>query len=249
MTYLFFDIECANSFGGIGKICSFGYVLCDENFSPIESDDLLMNPDAPFDWYLFSKNAKCRLAYSREEYNREGKFPRHYEKIKALLEAPSRKIFGFGCLNDVATITTECMRYDLPVIDFKSYDIHPALEEFYQMKGGLAAFVEKLQIKSEGMEFHDSKADAFYTMKVTEKLVADSAKSVTEIITPLTPLYAKDQKKSKIKKLYKNYLERKESEKSRDSKPPRPLKKVTVPKWFDYQRELLYELELQAKNQ
>ena len=32
MEYLFFDIECANSFDGGGKICEFGYVITDEQF-------------------------------------------------------------------------------------------------------------------------------------------------------------------------------------------------------------------------
>ena len=94
MTYLFFDIECANCFDGIGKICSFGYVLCDENFSVIETDDLLMNPAAPFDWYLFKKDSKCKLAYSREDYINNPKFPEHYKKIKSLLEESNRIVLS-----------------------------------------------------------------------------------------------------------------------------------------------------------
>ena len=35
-TYLFFDCECANCFDGIGKICSLGYVLADDELNIIE---------------------------------------------------------------------------------------------------------------------------------------------------------------------------------------------------------------------
>ena len=245
MTYLFFDIECANSFGGIGKMCSFGYVLCNSDFSIIESNDLLMNPDTVFDWYLFSKHAKCKLAYRREDYYTNPKFSHHYSKIKSLLEAKDRRIFGFGCQNDVATIATECLRYDLELIDFNCYDLRPLAEKFYDMQGGLGAFVEKLDIPTQGMEFHDSKADAFFTMKVAEKLAKDSAKSLEEQFTLFTPFSSKEQRKSKIKKLYANYLERKEAGKVTDEKQKIKLKKVTVPKWFDYKRELLEEIKIQ----
>ena len=241
MTYLFFDIECANSFGGTGKICSFGYCLCSSNFSIIESGDLLMNPDAVFDWYLFSKHAKCKLAYSREEYNKEPKFPHHYSKIKSLLEAKDRLVFGFGCQNDVATIATECIRYDIPLIDFNCYDVRTILEKFYDMQGGLGTFVEKLEIPTQGMEFHDSKADAFFTMKVTEKLTKDCEKSIEEQLTPYTPFSSHELQKSKIKKLYANYIE----QKNQGESPKRKPKKIVVPKTFDYRRELLEEIARQ----
>lgn len=248
MTYLFFDIECANSFNGIGKICSFGYVLCNEDFSVIESGDLLMNPDTIFDWYLFKKDSKCHLAYTREDYINNPKFPHHYPKIKSLLEASNRIIFGFGCQNDVATIATECLRYDLDLIDFNCHDIVNPLEKFYDMKGGLGRFVEKFEISTEGMEFHDSKSDAFFTMKVTEQIVKDSKKPLPELLSTYTPFSSKLLRKKKIKKLYANYLERKEAGKTKDGKPPRPLKKITVPSWFDYKRELLEEIEQEKSN-
>ena len=46
MRYVFFDIECAD--GGKGSICSFGYVICDEEFREIESDDIIINPDSAY---------------------------------------------------------------------------------------------------------------------------------------------------------------------------------------------------------
>lgn len=248
MTYLFFDIECSNCFNGIGKICSFGYVLCDEKFSIIESDDFLMNPDTVFDWYLFKKNSKCRLSYSREDYMANPKFPSFYSKIKSLLEESNRIVLGFGCQADVATIATECIRYDMELIDFNCQDIHSVLEKTFGEKGGLGTIVEKLGISTEGMEFHDSRSDAYFTMKVTEKLVNEQNKPLKEILAPFTPFSSKLLRKQKIKKLYSNYLERKEAAKAGSEKAPRPLKKITVPAWFDYRRKLLEEIENDRKS-
>ena len=44
MKYLFFDIECSNCFNGVGKLCEFGYVLCDENLNVLKKDDIPMSP-------------------------------------------------------------------------------------------------------------------------------------------------------------------------------------------------------------
>ena len=186
-SYLFFDIECANNFGGTGKICSFGYVLCNQDFSVIETDDLLMNPDAPFDWYLFKKGSRCHLAYSKEEYIKNPKFPQYYQRIRSLLGAGDRLVLGFGCKGDLKTIGAECRRYGLAEITYACYDIRTVLEKFYGMQGGLGAFVERLGIDTQGMEFHDSRADAIFTMKVTEKLTRDAGKPLAEILKPFQP--------------------------------------------------------------
>ena len=65
MEFLFFDVECANCFGGVGKMCSFGYVLVDSEFNVIETDDIVMNPEAPFDWYLTKTKTTSRLRIRR----------------------------------------------------------------------------------------------------------------------------------------------------------------------------------------
>ena len=64
-TYLFFDIESANCYGGEGHICSFGYVICDSDFNVLEMDDIVMNPEAPFDWYLTKTKTTSRLRIRR----------------------------------------------------------------------------------------------------------------------------------------------------------------------------------------
>ena len=46
MNYLFFDVECANSFDGVGKICEFGYVFTDENLNIIKQGIHLIRGNA-----------------------------------------------------------------------------------------------------------------------------------------------------------------------------------------------------------
>ena len=251
MTYLFFDIECANSFGGIGKICSFGYVLCGhdsnsphpQDFTVLETDDILMHPGVQFDWYLFKKGSKCQLTHTKSEYQKQPKFPEFYEKIRELLGAEDRLVFGFGCKNDVATITTECLRYNLPQIDFSCHDMHPLAEKQYDMQGGLGTFVEKLGIETEGMEFHDSRADAWFTMKLTERLAKDAGKTLEDMLTGSTPYESKTVLQEQVKKLYKKWLGRTEAKKTADGKPPRTPKKLKVPDWFDFRKELLFQIQ------
>ena len=244
MTYLFFDIECANSFGGIGKMCSFGYVLCNHDFSVIETNDFLINPDAPFDWYLFKKNSKCHLAYRKEEYLRHEKFSHFYSKICTLLTSPDRLVFGFGCSNDISTIESECIRYGLNPIDFSCYDISKILGQYYQTSGSLSSFVQLLNINQTGLEFHDSKADAIFTMKVTERLAADMDKPVNQILSGYQPASGIHAYSEKIKKLYVKYLERSSAPKN---KTRRKIRVEKVPDNFDYKKELLLELELQKQ--
>ena len=77
MKYLFFDIECASVRNG-SKMCSFGYVLTDENLNIIEENDIMINPKSEWDFYAL----KHILAHSKEYYESFPDFNTQYEKIK-----------------------------------------------------------------------------------------------------------------------------------------------------------------------
>ena len=56
--YLFFDLEFANSQKESYKICEFGYVIVDEDFNIIKTDNFTINPDISrreWDWYVLRK--------------------------------------------------------------------------------------------------------------------------------------------------------------------------------------------------
>jgi DNA polymerase III epsilon subunit-like protein len=169
-TYLFFDIECANCFDGKGKMCSFGYVLTDGQFTVIESDDIVINPEAEFDWYLFSPKNRCPLAYSKEYFRRQHNFKDYYKQIKTLLTAPFRKVVGFSSGNDVAFIITACERYNLPLINFAAYDAEPVLNTANNIRKGLAAWAEFYHIDTTELHAHRSSDDAMMTMLVVKAL-------------------------------------------------------------------------------
>ena len=128
-SYLFFDIECANCFNGEGKMCSFGYILTDAEFNILDSQDLVMNPETEFDWYLFSNKNGCSLAYSKDYFRMQHPFPDYYKGVKNLMTAPSRKVIGFSSKNDLGFVVTACERYDLPVFNFATYDVAKILEK------------------------------------------------------------------------------------------------------------------------
>ena len=81
-TFVFFDCECANVFDGVGKICSLGYVITDDELNVIESEDVVMNPECEFDWYLFGAKSECKLAYSKDYFRIKPNWAAYYKDIK-----------------------------------------------------------------------------------------------------------------------------------------------------------------------
>ena len=212
-------------------MCSFGYVLCNSDFSVIETNDFLMNPDAPFDWYLFAKSSKCHLAHSREEYHRQPKFPHFYSKLCALLAAQNRLVFGFGCRSDAVTVVSECMRYGLEPPAFDCHDLLPMLEAKYETHGRLSNFVDILGIGTFGKEFHDSKNDALFTMKLAQRLSMDSGREIPELVSAFSPYKTAQISEEVRKKLFKQWLKKRYQKEE--------IRKVgKVPEWFDFQKEL-----------
>ena len=66
MRYLFFDIEGANCFDFLAKMCSFGYTITDENFKVNSKIDVIINPESPFDRHIIRKKMN---AYPLEKYS------------------------------------------------------------------------------------------------------------------------------------------------------------------------------------
>ena len=83
MDYLFFDIESAHGNFSKGVMCSFGYVLCNDNFDIIQEDDILINPELEkWDWYV----VKNILPYSKNVYNSMSNFPKSKFSISYCLQ-------------------------------------------------------------------------------------------------------------------------------------------------------------------
>lgn len=166
MKYVFFDVECANCFEGKGKLCSFGYVVTTENFEIIKEEDVFINPDAEWDWYVLEHI----INYPKEFFENKYKFNFVYNDIKNILE--DGITFGFDVINDLKYINDDCKRYELSLIDIKSYDI----QMFYKLytgdnqKKSLFSIAKELNIDLGEVIEHTSKDDAKVTMLVMKRL-------------------------------------------------------------------------------
>lgn len=173
-SYIWFDIECANCFDGVGKMCSFGYVVTDEEFNILDEDDVVMNPETEFDWFLFDPKKGCQLAYSKDYFRAQHNFESYYSGIKKLLEASDRKVIGFGVSNDIGFLQSACERYDFPSINYSAYDLFNILNLKYEEKHKLEEWCEVMKIDISNLVPHKSSDDAKMTMLLT-KAICDSA--------------------------------------------------------------------------
>lgn len=201
-SYLFFDIECANCFDGIGKMCSFGYVVVNENFEILDQDDVVMNPETEFDWYLFDPKNKCNLAYSKDYFRAQHNFEAFHSGIKKLMEAPDRKILGFSSTNDIGFLQSACERYSLPSINYACYDLAVIVNQANHVeKGkGLEEWCAIYGVSSDGLVSHKSQDDAKMTMLLAKAFCEKNNLGLEELL----------EKNRGIKVSVEKYLEQRE---------------------------------------
>ena len=120
MRYVFFDIECAD--GGHGTICSFGYVITDEQFNEIFSRDITINPPGKFRLTNRPWRPDVTLAYDEEVFRNSPKFFSYYDEIKDLLEGKDKIIIGHSAKNDAGFLNKSCLRYKKPCLNFRFVD-------------------------------------------------------------------------------------------------------------------------------
>ncbi len=169
-TFIFFDIESANNINGEGYICSFGYVICDENFNVLESNDIVMNPRVAFDEILLTEGSPCTLAYSREYFQSQPDFAYYYDTIKALLLAPHRTAFGFAVENDLGFLACACKHFNLEEVNFVAYDSQIVATKLQTSRGGLVNWMKHFGIDTSSFTIHKSSDDAMMTMLLVKKL-------------------------------------------------------------------------------
>lgn len=182
-SFVFFDCECANTFDGIGKICSFGYAICDDELNIIEREDVVMNPECEFDWYILKGKGKCHLAYSKDYFRTKPNFESYYKEIKKLLTTGNRYIAGFAVSNDVSFINSACKRYDKPNINFRAFDAEKYFEQKYQKKQKLTQWAEDFGVNTAKFQSHKSEDDAVMTMLCLKADCKKSNKTIEQIFT------------------------------------------------------------------
>jgi hypothetical protein len=203
----------------MGKICSFGYVLCDSSFNIIEKKDLLINPNAKFSYGVFSKKY-ITLGYPQSEFLSQPKFDERYPIIRDILTRPDQIVIGHAVDNDVNFLLGDCDRYHLPVIEFDFYDS----QELYRvinncaLHKNLSGICEELNITLGNA--HRSDDDAEMTMQVVKTLCANQNLQLTDLLSKYPTCHHKMRNlivKHNIRKqffLFKQYISiaRKEKE-------------------------------------
>ena len=181
--YLFFDVECANCFNGKGKLCSFGYVLTDENFNIIIKEDRLINPKSKWDWYVVKK----MLGYPKSEFESKPGFDKEYPFIKELLENPEYLVFGSGISNDIKHLKDDCERYGLPEIEFVSRDVQNLYSRYKEEKEkkSLTKMARELEIDCQALKEHISRNDAEITMLITKAVCERLNSAAHDLISKL----------------------------------------------------------------
>ena len=180
---VFFDLECANCFDGIGKICEFGAVTTDLEFNIIHRDFFLINPEDRFALRGRGGSPDLRLAYPEKAYFSAPKLALKEKEIRSVLANEGTLIGGFAVRNDVSFLATDLNSYDLPQIDYPCFDVQEwvsppdhslSLEKAY-------AEIVPTDMKRPFQE-HRSVDDAEMTMEVAKYFLASQGKSLLEIL-------------------------------------------------------------------
>lgn len=182
-SFVFFDCECANTFDGVGKICSLGYVICDDELNIIESEDVVMNPECEFDWYILSGKGDIRLAYSKDYFRARPNFESYYKEIKKLFTTGNRYIGGFAVSNDVSFVNNACERYNKQYINFRAFDAEKYFEQKYGKNQKLSQWALEFGVNLTKYQTHKSVDDAIITMLCLKAECKKSEKSIEQIFS------------------------------------------------------------------
>ena len=177
MKYLFFDIECANP--KYNSICTFGYVITDENFGVIEQRDILMNPETGYDKYVI----KNILRYPTEVLDAQMPFPCYYDEIEQLMCAPETVVLGFSISNDIRFLNETCIRYRLPSLNYRFFDVQKIYGDYakVQDQASIETAGEVLHL-DKPFFVHRSDEDARITMEILKAICIEKGKTLSALL-------------------------------------------------------------------
>jgi len=166
MNVIFFDIECACSVEKRGRIYSLGYAICDEHFQLLAHDDLLINPDSPWNEYVLKKI----LSYPRKIFDSKPLYREVYPQIRELFARCDYAV-GFSIENDLSFLLDECDRYGLEPMNFAYADAQRMVRNALNADNyiGLEKAMEVLELPND-LHMHRSEDDALCTMRIAQAL-------------------------------------------------------------------------------
>ena len=174
MKILSYDIESTTGSHCDGSMCTFGYVVSDENFNVLEQKDIVMKP------HTRRFETRIKLHYEKEFIKGQPRLPEHYEKIKELF-SNADLIIGFSVSNDVEFLNNACELYKLPRITYNFLDVqllYKTVNNRPNMQGleGIASEHEISYLA------HRSDEDARVTLLVLKQLCNEQGLSVMELL-------------------------------------------------------------------
>lgn len=195
MDYIFFDIECANCFGGRGKICSFGYVITDEEFNILKKSDILINPHSKFHLHGHGNHPGIVLGYDEDEFLASPDFKLYYPTIRDLLTRENSLIFGFSVMSDAGFLKSECNRFHKPLFDYEFIDIQRIFTDYKELENtpALIKCASEYGV-TETQDVHKSDDDSYFTMRVLKGICEETGLTPMELIEkyPLCKCWCKD---------------------------------------------------------
>lgn len=167
MKYLFFDVEGANCYNFVSKMCTFGYVITDSKFNLKSKIDVIINPCSPFDRHILRKKMN---AYPIETYSSRPPFNYFYKSIKHILEEKNQLIIGWSIENDVKYVYDACKRYNLNQIKYEYMDLQKIIMKLENLENPPSLESACAMFNIETLISHKSDDDAFLTMKIAEAI-------------------------------------------------------------------------------
>lgn len=167
---VFFDIECANCFGGVCKICEFGHVSCGLDLALSGQGEMIINPEDGF--HL----GGIRLAYAEKTYFSQPPFPAFHRQIKGMLEDESALPVGFAASNDIKFLCSSCLRYGLEEMRFLCLDLQPIADDLLGSDRSVSledACVELGAISPLEVHLHQAKGDAYLTYALCRRIAEE----------------------------------------------------------------------------
>lgn len=163
--YLFFDIESIDRKSRF--ICTFGYVLIDENFNILESDDILINPNViEYDWYVL----KNMFYYTKEDALASPTFEHFFERINSLVASPDIVVMGYAIANDLDYLRNDYDRLGVSSDNLFGYDIQLFYKEHNSLINGAKLFylAKSFGIDTSKYIEHKSSDDAVVSMLIAK---------------------------------------------------------------------------------
>jgi DNA polymerase III alpha subunit (gram-positive type) len=190
--YLFFDIESIDRKSKF--TCTFGYVLVDEKFNIIESDDILINPDViEYDWYVL----KNMFYYTKEDAVASPTFSHFFEKIDSLVCSPDVVVMGYAIANDLDFLRNDYERLGKSSDKLCGYDIQLFYKELNNLANGAKLFYLAKSFGIDVSKFaeHKSSDDAYVSLLIAKHYCESLDLSLDEFVSKYDILVYPPKKK------------------------------------------------------